>query len=57
MNKEEQMFDYGRVKSSFTKLALCQPDEIINSLVKSGDDWMNGAVQSDDISFIVIKVK
>ena len=56
MNKNEEMFDYPRVKNSFNELAQNKPDEIIKSLTKLGDDWMNNSVQADDISFVVIKV-
>jgi serine phosphatase RsbU (regulator of sigma subunit) len=57
MNNEEEMFDYSRVKSNFRKIINHKPDEIINGLVKAGDDWMNGRAQDDDISFVVIKIK
>ena len=57
MNQKEEMFDYSRVKSTFKEVAECSPDSIIESLVKSADDWMGDTVQADDISFIVIKVK
>lgn len=57
MNKNEEMFDYSRVKSSFSEIACNEPIDIINKLVESCDDWMNGHQQSDDITFVVIKVK
>ena len=57
MNKDEQMYDYARVKEYFNKHAEASPDEIIQNLIKSGDEWMDGRVQDDDISFVVIKVK
>jgi ligand-binding sensor domain-containing protein/serine phosphatase RsbU (regulator of sigma subunit) len=57
MNSEEEMFDYSRVKSSFFDSIQKKPDEIINSLVKAGDEWMNGTVQEDDITFTVIRIK
>ncbi len=57
MNRQEQMFDYTQVKSSFANLAIHPPKEIIESLVKCGDDWMDGAIQADDMTFVVIKVK
>jgi hypothetical protein len=31
------------------------PDEIIRTLVAAGDSWMQGAVQDDDITLMVIK--
>ncbi len=57
MNLDEEMFDYSRVKSNFHSVASNHPEEIINHLVVAGDDWMNGRIQDDDISFVVIRVK
>ena len=57
MNTREEMFDYPRVKENFTLLAENDPDEIITKLTAAGDNWMEGIVQADDISFVVIKVK
>ena len=57
MNSEEEMFDYSRVKSSFFDSIQKKPDEIINNLVKAGDEWMNGTIQEDDITFTVIRIK
>jgi ligand-binding sensor domain-containing protein/serine phosphatase RsbU (regulator of sigma subunit) len=57
MNSKEEMFDYPQVKSNFIKAAACRPDQIINTLVQAGEDWMNGTVQADDMTFVVIKVK
>ena len=57
MNKREEMFDYSRVKENFMLLAEYTPDEIITKLTAAGDNWMEGTVQADDISFVVIKVK
>jgi len=57
MNNEEEMFDYSRVKSDFSKILNHNPDEIINELVKAGDNWMNGRAQDDDIAFVVIRIK
>ena len=55
MNSNEEMFDYSRVKISFNDAINNQPDEIINKLVTAGDDWMNGRIQDDDITFVVIR--
>ena len=57
MNPKEEMFDYARVKSSFNEIIQNKPDEIINKLVKAGDDWMNGRIQDDDITFVIIRAK
>jgi ligand-binding sensor domain-containing protein/serine phosphatase RsbU (regulator of sigma subunit) len=57
MNNSEEMYNYTRVKERFNELALLSPAEIIDELVKTGDEWMQDAIQSDDITMVVIKVK
>jgi serine phosphatase RsbU (regulator of sigma subunit) len=51
------MFDYSRVKIHFNEIIDTSPNGIIKNLVEAGDNWMNGRVQDDDITFVVIKVK
>jgi serine phosphatase RsbU (regulator of sigma subunit)/streptogramin lyase len=57
MNKQEEMFDYPRVKKYLDENIGNSPNEIIEKLTKAGDDWMNGKDQDDDITFVVIRVK
>ncbi len=57
MNNEEELFDYSRVKSNFSKILNHNSAEIINELVKAVDNWMNGRAQDDDITFVVIRIK
>lgn len=57
MNMNEEMFGYPRVSDRFKNFVNDSPENIIQNLVKSGEDWMGGATQQDDISFVVIKVK
>ena len=57
MNSNEQMFDYSNVKKNFCELLNNKPGEIIEKLVLACDNWMNGVVQADDITILVIKVK
>ena len=57
MNENEEMFGYPRVKDRFKEIVNNTPDDIIQSLVKSGEEWMGETIQQDDISFVVIKVK
>jgi serine phosphatase RsbU (regulator of sigma subunit) len=57
MNNNEKMFDYSRVKKHFNEIIDNSANEIIKKLVEAGDNWMNGRVQDDDITFVVIKVK
>lgn len=57
MNNNEEMFDYSRVKSHFKELAEKPANTIIEKLVEAGDNWMDGRVQDDDITFVVIRIK
>ena len=57
MNGSEEMFDYSRVKNSFNEIVENSPNTIIEKLVEAGDKWMNGRVQDDDITFVVISIK
>ena len=57
MNGMEEMFDYSRVKKHFSDIVQNSPSKIIEKLVEAGDSWMNGRVQDDDITFVVIRVK
>ena len=57
MNSNEEMFGYPRVKDRFNDFINDTPENIIQNLVKSGEEWMGEASQQDDISFVVIKVK
>lgn len=55
-NSNDEMFNYTRAKNHFNNVAENSPDEIIKSLVKRADEWMNGKLQTDDITFIALKV-
>jgi len=57
MNNEEEMFDYSRVKNTFNEVIENSPNTIIEKLVEAGDKWMNGRVQDDDITFVVMRIK
>jgi len=56
-NSTGEMFDYARVQSSFSDVAMRTPDEIIKALVSDGETWMKDAVQEDDITMMVVRVK
>ncbi|MGB5875044.1 MAG: two-component regulator propeller domain-containing protein, partial [Bacteroidota bacterium] len=56
-NVNEEMFDYAKVQQVFTEVATSTPDEIIARLVQEGESWMEGALQEDDITLMVIKKK
>jgi len=57
MNNHKLPFDYSRVQKYFDDIAENTPEDIIKSLVKKADEWMNGTAQADDITFVVIRVK
>jgi serine phosphatase RsbU (regulator of sigma subunit) len=57
MNDKEEMFDYDRLKDTFLKNIECPPALIIEKLSEAGDNWMNGRLQDDDITFVVIRAK
>jgi hemoglobin-like flavoprotein len=57
MNSHKVIFDYSRVLKYFDEIAENTPNEIINCLVQKADEWMDGQKQSDDITFVVMKVK
>jgi serine phosphatase RsbU (regulator of sigma subunit) len=57
MNSKEEMFDYPRVKNNFCEAIQSTPEEIITKLVNAGDEWMNGTLQADDMTFVVLKIK
>lgn len=54
-NSAEEMFDYARVIDGFKSVAASSPAEIVASLVKEAEGWLNGATQDDDITLLVIK--
>ena len=54
-NVEEEMFDYAKVIDCFKKTAESTPEEIISHLMKEGDAWMNGVIQDDDITLLIVK--
>ena len=46
-----------RVKQLFEEVATESPEEIISRLVTSGERWLNGSAQNDDMTFVVVHVK
>jgi ligand-binding sensor domain-containing protein/serine phosphatase RsbU (regulator of sigma subunit) len=56
-NSAGDMFDYERVQKAFGQVVDRSPDEIIAHLVQEGETWMEGAIQDDDITMMVVKIK
>jgi len=56
-NAGQEMFDYSRVIDCFTAVAEKKPEEIISHLVGKAEEWMEGSLQEDDITLLVIRKK
>jgi len=56
-NAEKEMFSYDEVKDLFGQIAHQSSQEIIDDLVKAGDDWRKEVPNDDDITFVVVKLK
>ncbi len=56
-NAAGEMLDYTAVKRAFAVSAHQAPQQIIEHLVKAGDDWAQGHTLDDDMTFVVLKMK
>ncbi len=56
-NEEKEMFDYHRVKDTFKEIGHENPEQIIDHFIDVAEQWRNGRVQNDDVTFVVLKVK
>jgi ligand-binding sensor domain-containing protein/serine phosphatase RsbU (regulator of sigma subunit) len=56
-NAAGDMFDYARVQGLFAESGTDQPSQVIRRLTEAGDSWMQGAVQDDDFTMLVIQRK
>lgn len=56
-NQNREMIDYNLVKKVFSDSAIKGPSGLIKDLLETADRWLNGYQQTDDITFLVIKVK
>ncbi|MEN9349027.1 MAG: hypothetical protein RL372_5 [Bacteroidota bacterium] len=54
-NKNGELFDYHRVQSLLALNGKNSAAQIKSSLIESADNWLEGANNPDDITFIVIK--
>jgi serine phosphatase RsbU (regulator of sigma subunit)/ligand-binding sensor domain-containing protein len=57
MNKEKEIYGYKRARNKFEEVAEGTPEQIIDILKNEGSDWVEGEEPSDDVTFVVIKVK
>jgi hypothetical protein len=52
-----KMLDYPQAYQSILAAAVGSPQEVVQHLVKKGNDWAKGHPQEDDVTFVVIEVK
>ena len=56
-NKEREILDYSKAKEIFCSVAESPSKKIVEELNYAAENWMDGANQQDDITFVVVKVK
>ena len=56
-NPGKEIFDYTRAKQCFEEVAERSPQEIINHLFNSAENWRDDRLQEDDITFVTLRVK
>jgi len=56
-NLADELYDYDRLKSLIQNSCHLSANEIIDTLVKSVDEWMQGQSNPDDITLVVTKKK
>jgi serine phosphatase RsbU (regulator of sigma subunit) len=57
LNDNNEMLDYVRTEKYFMEAAEKPPDQIVEHLVKAGEQWRQRRPQDDDITFIVFKIR
>ena len=56
-NPENEMLGFEKAAEILPQIAMHSSQEIINKLVKVGEQWANGRAADDDVTFVVLKVK
>jgi serine phosphatase RsbU (regulator of sigma subunit) len=56
-NEEKEMLDFPRIKQFFNECAEQTPQEIINYLIAKGEEWRKDMPRTDDITFVILKIK
>jgi serine phosphatase RsbU (regulator of sigma subunit) len=56
-NAEGEMLDDMRIHQTLAVIAHQPSEQIINELVRLGDEWGAGRPQDDDITFVVLKLR
>ena len=55
-NRSNEMLGFEKAAEILPQIARSSSQEIINHLVRIGDDWANGRPTDDDVTFVVLKV-
>ncbi len=55
-NEQNEMLGFEKAAEILPMIAANSAQEIINHLVKVGDEWANGRPADDDVTFVVLKV-
>jgi serine phosphatase RsbU (regulator of sigma subunit) len=56
-NEAGEIYGYKKARNSFEEAAKKEPEEIVSFLSEEGKRWTNDKDPSDDVTFVVIKVK
>ena len=56
-NSNGEQYGYARIKDEFGSIAQRNPEEIIEYLKNSANEWVNDVEPDDDVTFVVIKIK
>ena len=56
-NSAKEMYGYERVTTEYSKVASKSPEEIIDHLKATAEEWIDDREPDDDITFVVLKVK
>ncbi len=57
VNKNNEMYDYERIREFILKNISKSADEIKTLLLQELDNWMDGIIPDDDVTFVVVKRK
>ncbi len=56
-NPQSEMLDYERIFKALPAFAHQPAEEIIARLTALGDEWSEGRMQDDDVTFVVLKIR
>jgi sigma-B regulation protein RsbU (phosphoserine phosphatase) len=56
-NEKREMFDIEMAKNTFCEAVRRNSSNIIQELLMTADKWLNGFQQTDDITFLLVKIK